>query len=236
MISVLGEEEREVLIRDLRTLVRLGPRLEDLVVPTAGASGSNAGVCASVPGPRAPVRGHPFEVEHTAAMLLGRIVGAVRKSTGLHSPRWRGVGVPPVDGVLSVATLAGWILEHVEELAEHEDAVAGAEVIGQQARRVADLVEPPMSEREQLRARGVEVRDPVLSWGTERAVVEGAGIRGHQVSGRTVRRWADAGAVRSLSVPGQPRKYSFDDVLSMCAGKDERVAEVQRVATLPESS
>lgn len=233
---MLGEVDREVLVEDLRTLVRLGPRLEDLVAPTAGASGSNAGVAASVPGPRAPVRGRPFEVEHTAAMLLGRIVGAVRKSTGLHSPRWRGAGVPPVDGVLSVETLAGWLLDHVDELAGHEDAEDGAVVIGQQARRVADLVEPPLSEREQLRARGVEVRDPVLSWGTERAVVEGAGIRGHQVSGRTVRRWADAGAVRSLSVPGQPRKYSFDDVLAMCSGKDERVAEIQRVATRAETS
>lgn len=226
---VLGEDDREVLVRDLRTLVSLGPRLEDLVVPSVAASGSNAGVTASVPGPRDPVRSHPFEVEHTAAMLLGRIIRAVRHGTVLHSPRWRGVGVPPVDGVLSVATLAGWLLDHVEELAGHEDVADAVAVIGQQARRVADLVEPPVSEREQLRARGVEVRDPVLSWGTERAVVEGAALRGHRVGRTTVRGWADVGAVRSLSVPGQPRKFSFEDVLAMCAGKDERAAETRRV-------
>lgn len=230
MISVLGDDDREILVRDLRTLVRLGPRLGDLVVPTAGASGSNAGVTASVPGPRSPVREHPFAVEHECWMLLRRIVGAVCVTCGAEAPRHRRPGPVPV------AELASWLLDHVEDVAGHEQAADAVVVVGQQARRVEDLVEPPMSEREQLRARGVEVRDPVLSWGTERAVVEGAGVRGHQVSGRTVRRWADAGAVRSLSVPGQPRKYSFDDVVSMCAGKDERVAEVQRVATLPESS
>lgn len=225
MISVLGEAEREVLVRDLQVLVRLGPRLGDLVVPSVAASGSNAGVCASVPGPRSPVREHPFAVEHECWMLLKQIVGAVCSAGGLSAPRRRHPG--PV----SVSELAGWLLEHIEDVAGHEQAADAAVVVGQQARRVADLVEPPMSEREQLRARGVEVRDPVLSWGTERAVVEGAGVRGHQVSGRTVRRWADAGAVRSLSVPGQPRKYSFDDVLSMCAGKDERWEATKRVAT-----
>lgn len=225
MISVLGEAEREVLVRDLQVLVRLGPRLGDLVVPSVAASGSNAGVCASVPGPRSPVREHPFAVEHECWLLLKQIVGAVCSAGGLSAPRRRHPG--PV----LVSELASWLLEHIEDVAGHEQAADAAVVVGQQARRVADLVEPPMSEREQLRARGVEVRDPVLSWGTERAVVEGAGIRGHQVSGRTVRRWADAGAVRSLSVPGQPRKYSFDDVLSMCAGKDERWEATKRVAT-----
>lgn len=225
MISVLGEAEREVLVRDLQVLVRLGPRLGDLVVPSVAASGSNAGVCASVPGPRSPVREHPFAVEHECWLLLKQIVGAVCSAGGLSAPRRRHPG--PV----LVSELASWLLEHIEDVAGHEQAADAAVVVGQQARRVADLVEPPMSEREQLRARGVEVRDPVLSWGTERAVVEGAGVRGHQVSGRTVRRWADAGAVRSLSVPGQPRKYSFDDVLSMCAGKDERWEATKRVAT-----
>lgn len=222
---MLGEAEREVLVRDLQVLVRLGPRLGDLVVPSVAASGSNAGVCASVPGPRSPVREHPFAVEHECWLLLKQIVGAVCSAGGLSAPRRRHPG--PV----LVSELASWLLEHIEDVAGHEQAADAAVVVGQQARRVADLVEPPMSEREQLRARGVEVRDPVLSWGTERAVVEGAGVRGHQVSGRTVRRWADAGAVRSLSVPGQPRKYSFDDVLSMCAGKDERWEATKRVAT-----
>lgn len=227
---MLGVEDREVLVRDLKVLVQLGPKLAEMVVPSVAASGSNAGVTASVPGPRSPVREHPFAVEHECWLLLRQIIRAVRAVAMVEAPRHRRPGPIPVE------ELAGWLLGHVDELAGHERAADAVVVIGQQARRVADLVEPPVSEREQLRARGVEVRDPALSWGTERAVVEGAGIRGHQVSGRTVRRWADAGAVRSLSVPGKPRKYSFDDVLSMCAGKDERVAEIQSVAPPPESS
>lgn len=221
---MLGVEDREVLVRDLKVLVQLGPLLAEMVVPSVAASGSNAGVTASVPGPRSPVREHPFAVEHECWLLLRQIIRAVCAVAMVEAPRHRRPGPIPVE------ELAGWLLVHVDELAGHERAADAVVVIGQQARRVADLVEPPMSECEQLRARGVEVRDPALSWGTERAVVEGATLRGYRVGRTTVRGWADAGEVRSLSVPGQPRKFSFEDVLAMCSGKDERAAVNRRVA------
>ncbi|WP_276922465.1 hypothetical protein [Corynebacterium pyruviciproducens] len=52
-----------VLVDCLRQVVRLAPRLDDLMVPTVPASGANAGVRARVGGSRLPLVVHPLDVK-----------------------------------------------------------------------------------------------------------------------------------------------------------------------------
>lgn len=225
MISVLGDDDREVLVRDLRTLVRLGPRLGDLVVPSVAASGSNAGVTASVPGPRSPVREHPFAVEHECWLMLQRIVGAVCSASSLAAPRHRRPGPVPV------AELAAWLLGHIEELASHEQAADAVVVVGQQARRVADLVEPPVSERERMRLADEDLAETENEWGTAPVLAQAVPLirPGLTVSAKAIRNWADAGAVRSMLMPDGTRRVSMSDVLGMAEGKAGRVEQSKAV-------
>ncbi|CAM5401528.1 hypothetical protein [Corynebacterium variabile] len=241
MISVLGEAEHEVLFRDLQVLVRLGPRLGDLVVPSVAASGSNAGVCASVPGPRSPVREHPFAVEHECWLLLKQIVGAVCSAGGLAAPRRRR------PGPLSVSELAGWLLDHVEDVAGHEQAADAAVVVGQQARRVADLVDPPLSAKDPTpsevgpggagaQAPGAEPPAPVDPpppgrgmWGNPSEVSKAAAILGWPVGRRTVGEWAKAGTIRSMTHPDGSVSCSLEDTVDHARGMQERLASVRRV-------
>lgn len=141
---MLDDVWREAVRAALRDLVRVSPLLAEMVVPSVQASGTNAGRAARAPGPRSPVAGHPFAVEHEVWMLLSQIVGVVCRSSGVPGPRHREDG-PPVSGVLSVRCLSQWLLDHVEDLAAHDRAVDAAEVICQQSRRVSDLVDPPVS-------------------------------------------------------------------------------------------
>jgi hypothetical protein len=212
-----------------------------MVVPSVAASGSNAGVCASVPGPRSPVREHPFAVEHECWLLLKQIVGAVCSAGGLSAPRRRRPGPVPV------SELAGWLLDHVEDVAGHEQAADAVVVIGQQARRVADLVDPPLSAKDpapsEVGPRGAEDQAPGQQstpapvdppppgrgqWGGPSEVSQGAAILGWPVSRKTVRLWAQAGHVRSIEI-GERTSYSLEDVVAHARGMEQRVAESRHV-------
>lgn len=238
---MLGEAEREVLVEDLRTLVRLGPRLSEMVVPSVAASGSNAGVCASVPGPRSPVREHPFAVEHECWLLLKQIVGAVCSAAGLSAPRRRRPGPVPV------SEMATWLLDHVEDVSGHEQAADAVVVVGQQARRVADLVDPPLSAKDPApsevgqggagtQAPGTESPAPVGPpppgrgmWGNPSEVSKAAAILGWPVSRTTVRAWAKAGVIRSMPNPDGSLSCSLEDTVAHARGMEERLATVRRV-------
>lgn len=52
-----------VLVDCLRQVVRLAPRLDDLMVPTVPAAGSNAGARVRVAGSRPPLVVHPLDVK-----------------------------------------------------------------------------------------------------------------------------------------------------------------------------
>lgn len=217
---MLDEVEVEVLVSALRDLVRVSPLLDDLVEPSTPASGSSAGVTASAPGPREPVRGHAFDVQWRAWDTLRAWAPAVTES---------GERRGPVGDRCRVGVWAAWLLSHVDLVVVREDAGKAVAEIGPVAREVLDLVEPPMTEREQRRLADEQEHDADLAWGSERQVVEGAAVLGRQVSKSSVRRWADAGAVRSAMMPDGSRRLLFEDVLAMCDGKEQRVAETRRV-------
>lgn len=227
------------MVAALRDLMRLSSRLSEMVVPGVPASGTNAGRGQRAPGPREPVRGHPFAVEHECWLLLQQIIRAVCRASVVAPPRHRRPGPIPV------GELAAWLLEHVEELAGHEQAVDAAVVICQQARRVSDLVDPPPPGK--APAPGVDgprasqapgVTDAPApdrapgagKWGTPAVVAEGAAVLERKVSASAVKKWAQSGCIRALKNPATGAwSCSLEDVVAMVDSMAARLAEHRRV-------
>jgi hypothetical protein len=123
------------------------------------------------------------------------------------------------------------LLSHVDLVVVREDAGKAVSEIGAVAREVLDLVEPPMTEREQRRLAGVPERDASVEWGSELTLSRALPFVRPDLSAsaKAIRTWADHGEVRSMVMPDGTRRVSLTDVIGMAEGKDARVAESRRV-------
>lgn len=183
----------------LWALEELGPGLDDLLVPRQASSGENAGKPPARRGSRPPIDVVVLDVKLEVLATLGFWCGQV-VSAGC------GPAAPPHDR--GVVGLACWLRARLPEIEEFEWAeMAAHEVIGQ-ARRVEDLVAPPLG-----------ADDPApIEWGTSREVASWSRNLGCDVGRETVRRWAAQGRVASRGDGDGRVLISLPDVLK-CAGK-----------------
>ena len=131
----LTETEQDLLGRDLHTLEVFGPRLEDMMVPTTPASGTNAGRPAKRGGSRPPVVVHVLDVKLDAGAALAKLATRLVMTVGRAE-----VGSP---GSNELAVVAVWLHRHVLVIAAQPWARERALEVARVARRVADLVDPP---------------------------------------------------------------------------------------------
>ena len=131
----LTDTEQDQLGRDLHVLEVLGPRLEDLLVPSTPASGTNAGRPAKRGGSRPPVVVHVLDAKIDTGVVLAKLATRLVMTVGRAE-----VGVP---GTNEIAGLAAWLHRHVLLIAAQPWARERALEVARVARRVADLVDPP---------------------------------------------------------------------------------------------
>ena len=177
---MLDDGELYVLIGLLRDVERLAPRLDDLMVPSTPASGSNAGKAARVPGPRPPLRVYPLDVKAQLEKFIFSWSGSLSDVLGLS---------PPVVRTLPVR--ARWMLSHVETLAAAEWVRLFMDDLWHPVRLLRDLVEPGGSQAPQVTA------SPEVVLGTIDDVLDVLAARAVFVGRKTVYRWAASGKITS---------------------------------------
>ncbi|MBV7294915.1 hypothetical protein KRX51_03150 [Corynebacterium sp. TAE3-ERU12] len=129
----LSEVEQDCLREHLRVLVVCGSRLDDVMVPTVPASGTNAGRGVRLRGSRPPLRVHPLDVKADAETCVRGWCACLREAVGGRGPRSR-----------SLVDVAEWLRFRVPDIAACEWARDCAEEVAGHARRVGDLVDPPV--------------------------------------------------------------------------------------------
>lgn len=231
----LTEVEQDLLGRDLHTLEVLGPRVEDMLVPTTPASGTNAGRPAKRGGSRPPVVVHVLEVKLDAGAVLAKLATRLVMTVGRAE-----VGSP---GTNELAVVAAWLHRHVLVIAAQPWARERALEVARVARRVADLVDPPppvetpplpsepptpdgtgphppmdaptsgapaADGRVQATLGGRPLR---LEVGSARQVAEAARLLGEPVSHTTIRKWARENLITCQLQPDGTQLYSLAEVL-----------------------
>ena len=184
--------------RALWTLEGVAAGLDLLLVPRQASSGENAGKPPARRGSRPPINVVVLDVKLEVLAVLrfwcGQLVCDCPEVGPLPVPR-------------DLAELALWLREHLPEVERCAWAeVAAGELIGQ-ARRVEDLVAPPLGPQ-----------DPApIEWGTSREVASWAKNLGRPVGRETVRRWAEEGRVASRR-DGARLLISLGDVLEVARG------------------
>lgn len=236
----LTETEQDLLGRDLHTLEVFGPRLEDMMVPTTPASGTNAGRPAKRGGSRPPVVVHVLDVKLDAGAALAKLATRLVMTVGRAE-----VGSP---GSNELAVVAAWLHRHVLVIAAQPWARERALEVARVARRVADLVDPPPPVETPPPPRAIGPRPPLdespspsgghLPWapghvqgtsedgtfgvrweragfafGSSRQVEEAARLLGEPVSRTTIRKWAREGHVVAHLQEDGTYLYSLAEVL-----------------------
>lgn len=228
----LTEVEQDLLGRDLHTLEVLGPRVEDMLVPTTPASGTNAGRPAKRGGSRPPVVVHVLEVKLDVGAVLAKLATRLVMTVGRAE-----VGSP---GSNELAVVASWLHRHVLVIAAQPWARERALEVARVARRVADLVDPPppvdapppgagapapaavppptataggtvaAGERGRTTGEGRRLR---LEVGSARQVAEATRLLGESVSHTTIRKWARENLISCQLQPDGTQLYSLAEVL-----------------------
>ena len=207
----LTEVEQDLLGRDLHTLEVLGPRVNDMLVPSTPASGTNAGRPAKRGGSRPPVVVHVLDVKIDAGVVLAKLVTRLVMTVGRAE-----VGAP---GTNEIAGMAAWLHRHVLVIAAQPWARERALEVARVARRVADLVDPPPP---------VEAPDSppcttvAEQWGTELELSRACEVLGVRVSRRSIRRWGEQGAIGVRHTEDGARRYRLSEVVDWARGMDER--------------
>lgn len=235
----LTEVEQDLLGRDLHTLEVLGPQVEDMLVPTTPASGTNAGRPAKRGGSRPPVVVHVLDVKLDAGAVLAKLATRLVMTVGRAE-----VGSP---GTNELAVVAAWLHRHVLVIAAQPWARERALEVARVARRVADLVDPPPPveqsppplSTEPPTPDGTDPHPPMhapassavpmaagtrartardggrlrLEVGSARQVAEAARLLGEPVSHTTIRKWARENLITCRLQPDGTQLYSLAEVL-----------------------
>lgn len=131
----LSEADQDMLGRALHDLEVLCPRLDDLMVPSTPASGTNAGLRVKKRGSRPPVVLHVLDVKLDVGLVLARWSCRTVVTLG------RAGCEPPTSNDL--AERAAWLHSHLLDIAAQSWAPECADAVLQAARWVVDLVDPP---------------------------------------------------------------------------------------------
>lgn len=180
--------------RALVRLEKLGPLLDDLVVPRQVSSGENAGVAPLMPTSRPPVSVPMVDLKAETERLVGWWCGQLVDSC----PE---VGSTPADS--SVVVRAAWLRQRMAQVERMPWAAMMAEDLVAQSRWVADVVDPPAS---------MDAPDP-LEVGPVKAIVSWCHHLGVQVSERSVWRWCQQGEIPSEAAPDGRMLVRLADVV-----------------------
>lgn len=191
MDDLLFDELGRALVR----LEKLGPLLDELIVPRQAASGENAGLAPVAKGSRPPVSVTMLDLKIQTEDILGWWCARVVEA----SPE---VGSVPSDR--SVVARASWLRAHLDEFELMPSAELGASDLVTQARWVSDVVDPPAS---------VDAPAPV-EVGSVSVVVSWARHLGVKISARTVRHWCQTGELAYSTGLDGCMQVALTDVLS----------------------
>lgn len=131
----LSDADQDRLGRALHDLEVLCPRLDEMMVPSTPASGTNAGARVKRRGSRPPVVVGVLDVKLDVGLTLARWVTRTVVTLG------RARCTPP--GTNDQAVMAAWLHGHLLDIAAHDWAGECADAVLRVARRVVDLVDPP---------------------------------------------------------------------------------------------
>lgn len=190
MDDLLLDELGRALVR----LEKLGPMLDDLIVPRSVSSGENAGLAPVVPGSRPPVSVPMVDLKVQTERILGWWCGRLVESC----PE-----VGPVPAGRGMVIRAAWLRERLSSFEVMPWAELGAQDMVAQSRWVADVVDPPSP---------VDAPGP-LEVGPVREIASWCAHLGCPVSERSVRRWVAAGEVASTLAPDGRMLVALDAVL-----------------------
>ncbi|MCX7542312.1 hypothetical protein OS128_05225 [Corynebacterium sp. P5848] len=182
----LDTADRYVLACALDDLVTFAPMLDELVTPTQAASGTNAGRGVSLRGSRPPVNMGALSVKMDGEVIVGGWAECLVEATGLHRPEIR-----------RIVNQARFLRREVDLLQEMDFARDALDELVSCARRIRDLVDPPLSDDE-VRPPSPSVDESSSGWVSFSAAERWCAKRGVKVSRRTISSWARAGIISSV--------------------------------------
>lgn len=180
----LNEADRYVLVSALDDVVRLAPRLDDLMVPRQPSAGEQAGIAPRPACSKLPLVAHPLDVKVELERVVFGWCGSLHDVTGEQPP------------TRQLVPRGRWLRERVEVIEAAEWAGDFLAELVEVVRPLRDLVDPP--EPVQSGPGGEPARE---EWGSVDDVVDALAVDGVLVSRAAVYRWAQAGEVRTLLDP-----------------------------------
>lgn len=189
----------EMTSRSLVKLEDYALRVEELLIPTTAASGTNAGKPPSRRGSKPPLSVAMLDLKVEMEQTLVQITGAMlaQYPGELGSPESMDAG-----------SLARWIRVHLPEMESMPGAELAAEQILAMVRHVADVVDPPPSKS-----------DPTApEVGTAREIARWCVHLGAPVSRSRVQRWIGQGALEAQRLPDGRQLVRLADVLGLARG------------------
>ena len=127
---MMDKADSFILVDCLKDVVRLAPLLDDLMVPTIPAAGSNAGARVRHTGSRPPLVVHPLDVKMSLEPPVFGWSACLADDLGLR-----------VDVPLRLSLRASWMLQHRVALCEREWAPIALDELVEPVRMLRSITE-----------------------------------------------------------------------------------------------
>lgn len=209
---MLSDGGQDRLGRALVLIEKLAPRLDDVMVPSPPASGTNAGRAVSQRGSRPPVVLSPLVLKMGLEESLRRWSLRVCFHDALVSPRCE-----------SPSRWASWLYAHLLVLCDvpgAEDAVAELEHF---AEKLADLVDPKDVQCDS------SARRSSLKRGTARQLSEATAVLGCHVSKHAIREWGRTGQISSVPQSDGSVHYVLEEVVQRAREAPGKIASARKI-------